>query len=139
MTDLDLFTAHWVQHQMYPGRDPDPTITSALDAWNKVMGGAAVPPLVQYVDDAATGRYVLPCSREFEAYLDSFDRTLNNWTQAARACQEMLTNPYPATCLIVGQALLRVRARDQKATPMPIPVHAVGDPVPTPKKVRAKS
>jgi hypothetical protein len=116
MLTLNEFTAAWIHDRMHPGTTIVDTDRMVMEVWADVMGTAPVPKLVQYVYDAAVGAYALPCSHEIEAWLDSLDRTFEAWTEAAAACEEMATSRWPpAPPILIGAALLRVRARDEKA------------------------
>jgi len=74
-------------------------------AWDYFMTNDARPPLVDYVEDRDLWKYALPSSREFNAYIQSFDIDLEVWIDSFGNGNLNHTN------LETGIALLRQQSK----------------------------
>jgi len=68
-------------------------------AWARFNNGIPVPELVDYVEDRDLWKWQLPDSREVNANIGSYEKTLENW--------DFLCNQHPHVHAEQGRAILR--------------------------------
>lgn len=78
-------------------------------AWDYFGGGAPCPKLVQYVEDRDLWRWVLPHSREINAWIMSFAFGFDAWTGMARTLDDP---PMRQTAIAAGAALENKHNKD---------------------------
>ena len=83
--------------------------SGAMLAWEYAHPGEPVPKIVEMVQDRDLWKFLLPYTREFAAYLFSFDYDFEAWDEIATAVEHPSSF---AHCVAQGQAIERKHHKD---------------------------
>lgn len=90
----------------FPNAVFDMDRSGAMLAWDEFFPKEAPPAIVQYVQDQDLYRWKMPFSREVCAWIETFERTVENWTFMEYELQRRFTE-----IVKEGEALLRYKAQ----------------------------
>lgn len=71
-------------------------------AWDVLKSGVCRPPLINYVEDRDLWRFALPCSKEINAFIGTFEQTFGDWSLLDHALEDDFGG-----CAGAGGAVLR--------------------------------